>query len=146
MRRIQRLIFSALLTLMMALHATGVLLETSPSDLSWLSIVGVGVSALVGAAALGLFVWTWGTQADGVSFSIGNRESRTRSIWWGIGCLILCLLGTSVLLVLARSMGIGSAQLGQFIDMAAAVYFPVGGSIALLGLLRNAPARRVDRV
>jgi len=145
MRRLQRLIFSVLLALMMALHATGVLLETSPSDLGWLSMVGVGVSALVGAAALGLFFRTLATQVDGLPLSSVESGSRRRSIWLGIGVLILCLLGASLVIVLARLLGIGPAQFGQSIDVATAVWFPLGGSIAFLGLLRSSPARRVDR-
>lgn len=145
MRRVQRLFFSALLALMMALHATEELLEPLPSDLSSLWMVGVGVSAVVCASALGLFLKTLGTQVDGLPLLSDEPGSRRRSIWLAIGTVILCLLGASLVVVLARLMGIGSARFSQYLDSAAAVWFPLVGSITFLWLLRNAPARHVDR-
>jgi len=142
MTRLQRLFFSALLALMMALHATEELLEPLSSDPNWLRMVGVGVSAVVSAAALGLFLRSLATQVDGQPFLGGGPGSRRRSIWPGIGAVILCLLGASLVVVLARSMGIGSDRIGRYLDTVAAVWFPLVGSLALVWLLRKAPAER----
>ena len=145
MRRAQRLFFSAMLALMMAMHAAAELLRASPNEASWLSLVGVGVSVLVTAAAVALFLKARAMRSDDLPFLTGDHASRRRSIWLGIAATILCLVGTTLMIVLVRLLGISSAQISPFLDIATAVTFPLLGSIALIGLLRKTPARRADK-
>lgn len=145
MSRVQRQFFSAVLALMMALHVASELLEMSPTGSSGLSMLGMGVSALVSAAALGLFLRTRGTQADGRPFLSSEPQSRRRSIWLSVGGLILCLIPMLLILVVARLLGIGSVRFSQSLDFVAAVSYPILGSVALIGLLRSASAARAEK-
>jgi hypothetical protein len=138
------LIYSVLLALLMALHAARQLLERSAGEPSWLWMIGFGVSVAVGLAALGLFLRTLGTQVGGLPLPSAELGPRSRSMWLAFGVLILCLFSASIAVMLARLVGIGSDPLSQYLDSAAAVWFPVVGSLTLVWLLRYSPARRTN--
>jgi hypothetical protein len=144
MRRLQKLCFTALLALIMALHATGVLVEVSPGELSWLSMAGVGISALIAVGAIALFVRILARPSDGLPFLDGSRESRTWAIWRGIGGVVLCLIATFLAILLMRLTGLSSSRLDQYIDIVSAVVYPLGGAIAFFGLLGSARPQGVE--
>jgi hypothetical protein len=125
-------------------HVASQLVRQSPTEASWLSMVDIGVSLLVTSGAVALFLKTRAMQPDGQPLLSGDGDTRWQSLWRGIGGLILCLVGTLLIIVLVRLLGYDSAQVSRPLDITTAVAYPFFGLIVLMGLIRKGSAQRAD--
>lgn len=143
MGRTQRLVYSGLLAFAMAAHLTASRLGVATfADASPLAMVGIGVSVLVLAGALAIFLKSIAAKPDGQAFFQGDDDARRRSRRRAVGLMTVIVASTILLAILMRFLGVDSFNVSSFGDTLNAVVFPLFGSVVLVGMLRKGSSSR----